>query len=121
MFEIQSLKTTRFGETDLSIEHICKSQMGKDQVSRLQRNKRSLLACNIPCKYFIESPWNLVKTSNSVNSYRPSSVTRSLVTVVSDQWRVSLHMVMLQNVMYHSGEGVFILFDKIPVSTIELP
>ena len=33
---------------------------------------------------------------------------------------MSLHMVILQNTMWYSGEGDFILFDKIPVSTIEL-
>ena len=30
-------------------------------------------------------------------------------------------MVILQIVMQHSGEGDFILFDKIPGSTIDLP
>ena len=38
-----------------------------------------------------------------------------------DQWRVSLYMAIIQNVVYHSGEGNLILFDKIPVPTIELP
>ena len=31
-----------------------------------------------------------------------------------------MYMVILQNVMLHSGEWDFILFDKIPVPTIEL-
>ena len=39
---------------------------------------------------------------------------------MSDQWRVSLCMAIPQNVMLHSGEGDLILFDKIPVPTIEL-
>ena len=41
--------------------------------------------------------------------------------VLSNQGRMSVYMVILQNVVQHSGEGVFILFDKIPVPTIELP
>ena len=42
---------------------------------------------------------------------------------MSDQSRVSVYryMVIFQNVVQHSGEGDFILFDKIPVLTIELP
>ena len=32
-----------------------------------------------------------------------------------------LYMVRSQNVIYHLWEGNFILFDKIPVSTIKLP
>ena len=30
---------------------------------------------------------------------------------LSDQGRVSLHMAILKNIMYYSGEGDFILFD----------
>ena len=40
---------------------------------------------------------------------------------MSHQWRVSLYMVILQNVVEHSGEGNPILFGKIPVPIIELP
>ena len=36
------------------------------------------------------------------------------------QLSVSLYMVMSQNVMYHLGEGDFIMFDEIPISTIKL-
>ena len=43
------------------------------------------------------------------------------IGVVSYQWRVSLYMVIIQNVVSHSGEGDVILFGKIPVPTIELP
>ena len=53
-----------------------------------------------------------VKLDNNVHS-----VTKSQVSVMSDQWRASLHMVMLQNIMQHSEEGDFILFNKIPVSS----
>ena len=40
---------------------------------------------------------------------------------MSYQWKVSLYMVIVQNVVYHSGEEDLILFGKIPVPTIELP
>ena len=40
---------------------------------------------------------------------------------MSYQWRVSLHVVIIQNVVLHSGEGDLILFGKIPIPTIELP
>ena len=32
-----------------------------------------------------------------------------------------MYMVIIQNVVYYSGEGDLILFGKIPVPTIELP
>ena len=35
---------------------------------------------------------------------------------VSDQCRMSLHKVMLQIIMQHSGKGGFMLFDKIAVN-----
>ena len=41
--------------------------------------------------------------------------------VIPDQWRVSLYVVIIQNVVQHSGEGDLILFGKIPVPTIQLP
>ena len=40
---------------------------------------------------------------------------------MSDQWRVSLYMVILQNAVQRSGEDDLILFDKIPEPTMELP
>ena len=61
---------------------------------------------------------NLVIRSKSV--IRSSSVISSRIGVMSDQLRVSLYMVMFQNVMYHMGEGDFIMFDEIPISTIIL-
>ena len=45
----------------------------------------------------------------------------SQIGVMSDQLRVSLYMVMSQNVMRHLGEGDFIIIDEIPISTIKLP
>ena len=52
---------------------------------------------------------------------RSNSITSSQVSVMSDQWRMSLHMTMHHVAMLSSGEGNFTLFDKIPVSTVELP
>ena len=40
---------------------------------------------------------------------------------MSDQWMVSLYMIMSQNGMYHFGEGDLLMFDEIPISNIELP
>ena len=51
---------------------------------------------------------------------RSSSVTKTRSSEMSDQWRVSLYMIMCQNVMLHLGESDFIMFDEIPISTIEL-
>ena len=52
---------------------------------------------------------------------RSSSVISSQIGVMSDQLRVSLYIVMPYNVMYHLGEGDFIMFDEIPISTREGP
>ena len=62
---------------------------------------------------------NFVIRSNSV--IKSSSVISSQIGVMSDQLRVSLYMVMSRNVMYHLGEGDFIMVDEIPISTIKRP
>ena len=62
---------------------------------------------------------NSVTRSKSV--LKSSSVINSQIGVMSDQLRVSLYMVMSQNVVLHLGEGDFIMFDEIPISTIKLP
>ena len=66
---------------------------------------------------------NLPEYGNDVKiSNKSSSVTRSRCSEMSDQWRVSLCINrMSENGMYHLGERDFIMFDEIPVSTIELP
>ena len=46
---------------------------------------------------------------------RSSSVTRSQINEMSNQWRVSLYMVMSQNVMSNLGEGYLIMFDEIKI------
>ena len=64
---------------------------------------------------------NLTKFGiRSKSVIRSSSVISSRIGVMSDQLRVSLYMVMPQNVMIHLGDGGFIMFDEIPISTIKL-
>ena len=60
----------------------------------VQRSKRSLSAC---LNMFYGTYQKSVKRSNSV--------TRSMAGVINDRWRVSLYMVMLQNVIKQSGKG----------------
>ena len=54
----------------------------------------------------------LVMRSKSV--LKSSSVISSQIGVMSDQLTVSLYMVKSQNVMYHLGEGDFIIFMRSP-------
>ena len=72
-----------------------------------------------PLQMFYGNLSQLGKKSNSV--IRSRSVIGSKIGVLPDQWRVSLYMVIIQNVLYHSGEGDLILFDKFLVPTIKLP
>ena len=53
-------------------------------------------------------------------SKRSNSVIRSRIGIKSDRCKVFMVDVMLQNVIQYSSEDNFILFDKIPVSTIKL-
>ena len=87
--------------------------MGQDQGVR--RSKRHLLASRTSCKYPMETYRNKVITSNTV--IRSSLVTRTRFSEMSDQWRVSLYMIMYQNVMLHMGDGDFLMFDEIPILT----
>ena len=72
-----------------------------------------------PVAMFYGNLQNLLIRSKSV--IKSSSVKSSQIGVMSDQLRVSLYMAMSQNVMFHLGEGDFILVDEIPISTIKLP
>ena len=72
-----------------------------------------------PVAMFYGNLQNFVIRSKSVID--SSSVISSQIGVMSDQLRVSLYMVMSQNVMQHLGKGDFIMFDEIPISTIKLP
>ena len=62
----------------------------------VRRSKRPLLACRTCCNVLWKPP-NSVIRSKSV--FKSSSVINSQIGVMSDQLRVSLYMVMSQNVM----------------------
>ena len=84
----------------------------------VRRSKRPLLASRTRCNFL----WNLQNSViRSKSVLKSNSVISSQIGVMSDQLRVSLHMVMSHNVMKHLGEGYFIMFDEIPISTIKLP
>ena len=70
-----------------------------------------------PISNVLRKPNALGKKSNSV--MKSSSGPESQIGVIGHLWRVSLHMLILQNVMLHLDEGYFILIED-PVPTIEL-
>ena len=90
--------------------------MGQDQVSG---GVSVLCWLAAPFAMFYGNLQNVVIRSKLV--IKSSSVISSQIGVLSDQLRVSLYMVMSQNVMQHLAKGDFIMFDEIPISTIELP
>ena len=90
--------------------------MGQDQASG---GASVLCWLAAPVAMFYGNFQNLVIRSKSV--IKSSSVISSQIGVMSDQLRVSLYMVISQNVMLHLGKGDFIMFDEIPISTIKLP
>ena len=83
--------------------------MGQDQVSG---GVSVLCWLAAPVAMFYGNLQNFVKRSKSV--IKSSLVIISQIGVMSDQLKVSLYMVMSQNVMQHLGEGDFIMFDEIP-------
>ena len=90
--------------------------MGQDQASG---GASVLCRLAAPAAMLHGNLQNLVIRSKSV--IKSSLVISSQIGVMSDQLRASLHMVTSQNVMQHLGEGDFIMFDEIPISTIKLP
>ena len=90
--------------------------MGQDQVAG---GVSVLCWLTAPVAIFYGNFRNLVIRSKTV--IRSSLVISSQIGVISYQLRVSLYMFMSQNVMYHLGEGDFIMFEEIPISTIKLP
>ena len=78
-------------------------------------SRRLLFAFCTRCKY-METSWNLSKINPAMRS---TYVARSRVRVMSDQWRVSVQMARLKNAMLNFERGS-ILFDKIPVSNLNL-
>ena len=117
MFETQKVRRhDKFRKEWSQHKNKCKSQMGQDQVSG---GVSVLCWLAAPVAMFYGNLQNSVIRSKSV--LKSSSVISSQIGVMSDQLRVSLFMVMSQNVMYHLGEGDFIMFDEIPISTLKLP
>ena len=76
----------------------------------VRRSKRPLLAA-APIAMFYGNLRNLVIRSKSVT--KSSLVISKQIGVMSDHLRVSLYMVMSQNVVLHLGEGDFIMSDEI--------
>ena len=94
----------------------CKSQMGQYEVSE---GVSVLCWLGAPVTMFFGNLQNLVVMSKSI--MKSNSVISLQIGVIFDQLRVSLYMVMSQNVMQHLEVGDFIMFDEIPISTIKLP
>ena len=69
----------------------------------------------------MESSLNLVHMIGSKSVKRSILVTGPRDIGMSDQWRVSLSIVMPKNAMQTLREGDFMLFDQNSISTIELP
>ena len=90
--------------------------MRQDQVSR---GVNVLCWLAAPVAMFYGNLQNLVIRSKSV--IKSNSVISSQIGVMSDQLRMSLYMVISQDVMKHLGEEDFIMFDEIPILTIKLP
>ena len=109
-------KKTSLGEIGLIIGTLASLKVEQDQVFR----GVSVLCWHVASVANV--PWNpraigsKAKFGNKVQiSYRVK------IGVMSYQQRMSLYMVIVQNFMWHSGEGDLILFNKIRVPTIELP
>ena len=90
--------------------------MGQDQVFG---GENVLLASRTRCKCSMKTSLSLIIMSKLV--IRSSSVTISRFSEMSDKLRIALYMIMSQNVMWDLGDGDSIMFDEIPISTIELP
>ena len=117
MFEIQkSGDKTSSVEIGLDIRTHTSPKVGQDQVSR----GVSVLCWHAaPAAYmFYGNLAQLGKKSISVKRSRSVTVK---IGVMSYKLRVSLYVIIIQNVVLHSGEGDLILFGKIPVPTIEHP
>ena len=113
MFETQKVRRhDKFRKEWSSIRAYARPQKGQDQVSGGVSVPYWLAA---PVGIFYGNLQNLVIRSKSV--LKSGSVIISQIGVMSDQLRVSLYMVMSQNVMWHLGEGDFIIFYEIPIWT----
>ena len=101
-------RCSRFEVQKQSVQGILVSTLDQMLVSNgtgqgVRRSKRPVFASCTCCKCSMEASCNLVIWSRSV--IRSILVISSRFSEMSDQWRVSLYIVMSQNVMKHLGEG----------------
>ena len=92
----------------------CKFQRGTGPGIRMSRRTSSVDMPHMLQKCYIKFA-QLGKMSNSV--IRSSSVAGSEIGVMSDQWRVPLYIVILQNVLKYSVKNS-VLFEQIPAPII---
>ena len=86
------------------------------------RSKHPLLACHSHCKCSVKTSRNLVIRSKSVILGPVWSQSHKQLSVMSDQWRVSLTVYgHVPECHVTFGKGRLIHIDEISTSTIELP
>ena len=83
---------TSSGENGLKIEQI---QVPNRTGRSARRSKRPLLVSRFCCKCSMKTSWNLVIRYNSV--IRSRSVSRSRFSEMSDQWKVSLYITLVND------------------------
>ena len=94
MFETQNFgNKTSSGEIGLNTGTHASPNVGQDQMS----GGASSVGMPHPLQLFYDSLAQLGKRTNSV--IRSSSVTGSKISVMTDQWKESLYMVILKNVV----------------------
>ena len=84
-------KVRNYDEFRKDWSQLLKMQVPNGTGPSVRRSERALLASRIRCKFSMDTSRNFIMSSKSV--------IRSRVSEMSDQSRVSLHMVMPQNVM----------------------
>ena len=99
--KLKSPETKQVQERLVStLEHL---QVPKWDRTRCSEEYASSVGMPHPLQMFYGNLSQLGKKSNSV--IRSRSVIGSTIGVMPDQWRVSMQMVINQNVVYYSGEG----------------
>ena len=101
----------KFAKTDLNYWTICKPQ--KRDGPGVRKGKRSPLACHTRCKCSMETNRNPVKVKFGINVIK---LVKSLIDL-----EVSVIGRAAECQLTFARGRDFILFDKIPVSTIKLP
>ena len=95
MFETQkSGNKTSSGEIGLNIRTLASPKVGQDQVAG---GVTSSVGMPHSLQKFYGNLSQLGKKSNSV--IRSRSVTGSKICIIPDQWRVSLYIVIIQNIV----------------------